>query len=96
MHDALPVLISLFTMASLTCSSNTAIAGQRSCAVRCPAFKPVRIPARRVQQIRCNATEAEAAAKPLEKSGPNFKAAKDIDAIMATLPHRYSDAYITM
>jgi hypothetical protein len=49
-----------------------------------------------VQQIRCNATEAEAAAKPLEKSGPNFKAAKDIDAIMATLPHRYSDAYITM
>ena len=71
-------------MACLSASTSQALGAQRQ---RQPAFRPARVPARHLKQVRCNA-EADGAAKPIEKSGPNFAAAKDIDAIMKTLPHR--------
>lgn len=52
------------------------------------------LPARPVAKVaRCMPlvarAEADDAAVPIEKSGPNFSSAKDIDAIMKALPHRY-------
>lgn len=63
---------------SRTCSS---VAG---CRRGVAPFRPVRKVA---QSVRADA--AAEAPKAVEKSGPNFKALRDINQIMQTLPHRY-------
>lgn len=62
---------------SRTCSS---VAG---CRRGVAPFRPVRKVA---QSVRADA--AAEAPKAVEKSGPNFKALRDINQIMQTLPHR--------
>lgn len=73
-----------------SCTSTRAASGRTAA----KAVKPfVAAPARARASLRVVAEATDAAAAPavgIEKSGPNFKALRDINAIMATLPHRYT------
>lgn len=75
-------MASLFKSSSLSCVSRP----QRA------AARPAPFTAHKASRKVAVKVVADAAAAPVtsgvEKSGPNFPAAKDIDAIMKTLPHR--------
>lgn len=69
---------------------NTAFASGRAGAPRAAVPRAVRsrIALRRpAVVVRAEETD-DAKVLPLEKTGPNFTALKDINTIMATLPHR--------
>ncbi|KAG2425884.1 hypothetical protein HYH02_014947 [Chlamydomonas schloesseri] len=55
-----------------------------------PAPRSVTIrPARKMAIVRADAAPEAPKAVATEKTGPNFKALRDINQIMQTLPHRY-------
>eukprot|EP00798_Chlamydomonas_sp_ICE-L_P002402 gene2402-8711_t len=76
-------------MASLAAKSSRCVIGKKATPARA-AVMPIRAP--RASFVRCRA-EAEEAPAPapisIEKSGPNMTAVKEINEIMAALPHRY-------
>ncbi|KAG1674570.1 hypothetical protein FOA52_001819 [Chlamydomonas sp. UWO 241] len=68
----------------MACSSS-----MRQCAGARPVRAAPRVSRRSAVVVRAEEGATEAPVVTVEKQGPNFKPLKDINQIMATLPHRY-------
>ncbi|PNW85724.1 hypothetical protein CHLRE_03g208050v5 [Chlamydomonas reinhardtii] len=66
-------------------SSRVAGPSRPAAVPRCVAVRPVR----KLAIVRADAAPETPKALGTEKTGPNFKALRDINQIMQTLPHRY-------
>ena len=88
-EDAIPRhFSSLITLSPV----KMAFATRNAAGSRCPIAQRAAAPSRTARVVRVRADAAAPAAAPAslgtEKTGPNFAALRDINQIMATLPHR--------
>eukprot|EP00955_Chlamydomonas_euryale_P071699 361174-Chlamydomonas_euryale.AAC.6 len=71
------------------CASSGSTSGSRAVVAPAMLSRRAAAPRRAAVRVRSEESAKEAAATPLEKTGPNFTPLRDINQIMATLPHRW-------